>query len=212
MKAPYIAFRKTPQFYKSWGGSLMCDIGGGCNLSCSFCWARTKHGRVGAEKSPMEIYARAVESGMGVACLTCSEPLLQPDHVIELAQLFAEHEQDDPQHALLVFFPRITLIIETNGIQLSEKIAKAIGIHENIYVRVSIKGISPSDFWSITGAPQKFYEKIWNNIEAAIPYVNMWVAGISYEKDWSEVLERCEKIDPGLTKLFEVEQIKKYLR
>lgn len=201
MKAPYISFRKTPQFYREWGGSLMCDIGGGCNLKCSFCWARGKQTRKGIDKSPMEIYACAVKSGAGVACLTCSEPLLHSDHIIEIARIFAEHEQEDPQ-----------LIIETNGLLLSEKIAKAVGIHENIYIRVSIKGVDVADFAQITGAPQEQYEKIWQNIETALPHVNLWVAGISYKTDWSQVLERCERIDPELAKLFEVEKIKKYLR
>lgn len=201
MNASYLGFRKTPQFYKSWGGATMCDMAGQCNFSCSFCWAQGKHERPGMEKSPQEVWDIVKLHGMGVACLTCTEPLLHAEHVIEVAQIFAQHEKEESSSQL---------IIETNGSLLTKEIAQRIGIHENVYVRVSVKGTDATEFASITGMPPDLYEKVWQNIRGALLYVNMWVACISPKRNFSVPKRICKELDPGLANLFEVEKIIDY--
>lgn len=196
--ARYISFRKTPQFYKTWGGALMCDLAGGCQLDCKFCWATNKRSRTGTIKTPEEVYDRAVNSSMGVACLTCSEPLLQSEHVIDVVNVFAAHP-DGP-----------ALIIETNGVSLTPEIAKRIGIHDHIFVRVSVKGVDSLEFFDITGCQPELYQKVFENIRAALPFVNLWCSLITYNKKTNRVKRICREIDPDLAKLLEIETIKEY--
>ncbi|TKJ18902.1 MAG: hypothetical protein CEE43_16925 [Promethearchaeota archaeon Loki_b32] len=72
---------------------------------------------------------------------------------------------------LLVLIPeRITFILETNGILLDKEYVKELSKFENIYVRVSLKGVDEETFEKITGAEGKFFLNQLHTLELLKKY------------------------------------------
>lgn len=203
-----LEFRETPQFYA--GGSLMVDLAGPCNLKCSFCWAAKKHERPGKEMSVQHVFDKIQEKTvtgkkLSHVCLTGTEPLLQKKDVIELTHLFDKAEKTP------------ILVIQTNGSLIDQAFLDAIPDNQKMVLRISLKGINAQDFAQNSGANPEKWEQIWQNIKISGKKINVLIAVISPNakkpNDISEIMERCNKLDPsgGLAEDLEIEKIINYI-
>ena len=142
----YYRFRPA-RFY---GGIATADCVG-CCLRCLFCWSWPKviqPEQSGRFYSPNEV-ARTLtviarKKGFRQMRISGNEPTIGRNHLIKV----------------LEFVPKdILFILETNGILIGqdETYADDLARHENLYVRVSLKGCNEEEFSKLTGAhPQGF--------------------------------------------------------
>lgn len=137
----YYRFRPA-RFY---GGIATADCLG-CCLRCLFCWSWDKivrPGRYGKFYSPQQVAGKltsiAYKKGFKQVRISGNEPTLAMAHLLDvLDQIPAD----------------ILFILETNGILIGHDPAYAheLSRFENLYVRVSIKGASETEFTRLTGA------------------------------------------------------------
>ena len=137
----YYRFRPA-RFY---GGIGTADCLG-CYLRCLFCWSWDKvvrPGLYGKFYSPQQVAGKlatiAYKKGFRQVRISGNEPTLGRDHLLHVL----EHIPDD-----------ILFILETNGILIGHDAtyARDLSRFENVYVRVSMKGTSESEFTKLTGA------------------------------------------------------------
>ncbi len=142
-KRKYYRFRWT-RFY---GGSATADVVG-CNLRCVYCWSWkyvTQPEKYGKFYSPSEVAAilnHFLQKHGGIARMTGGEPTLCFDHLIDVLER-VEGE----------------FILETNGILLNEEKVEALASFDNLFVRVSLKGVDRKSFEKITGAKGEFFDR-----------------------------------------------------
>jgi len=142
----YYRFR----YSKHYGGIYTADAVG-CNLRCVFCWSYRyiTNPNLGNFYSPEEVARKLVDGaayyGVEKVRVSGAEPTIGREHLIALI--------DQLKHENVLF------ILETNGILLSEEAyAKRIANQDNVHVRISLKGGSPSTFHKITGACEEGFE------------------------------------------------------
>ncbi|HYA43531.1 MAG TPA: radical SAM protein [Syntrophobacteraceae bacterium] len=140
-KRKYARFRAA-RFY---GGIATADCVG-CCLQCVFCWfyeGATKPHTVGELYSPEKVAHKLIgiagKKGFDQVRISGSEPTLCKEHLLRVLDLIPE---------------KIDFILETNGILIGydEDYAKALARHENLHVRVSLKGTNEEEFSRLTGA------------------------------------------------------------
>jgi len=144
----YYRFRKT-RFY---GGCATADCLG-CNLRCAYCWAQKQVWNAKANYrvySPKEISNRLISMKQSLVRISGGEPTICKENLIETIRRI----------------PKETLfILETNGILLNENYIEDLSIFENLYVRVSLKGVDYNSFEKITGAQGFFFENQLNALK-----------------------------------------------
>ncbi|MEM4892785.1 MAG: radical SAM protein [Acidilobaceae archaeon] len=192
----YYRFRKD----KWYGGIATGDVMG-CNLTCVFCWsARFKNCYergffLSPEKAFERIRSLQLSAELSQVRLSGGEPTIGRTHLLELLKLFSEH-------------PDTTFIIETNGILIGydESYARDVARFSNIVVRVSFKGVEPSEFAMLTGArPEAFelqFKALENLINAGLrPGREVYAAamiGFSREEAIRKFVKRLEEIHESL--------------
>ncbi|TXT62641.1 MAG: putative Fe-S oxidoreductase [Promethearchaeota archaeon] len=136
----YYRFRST-NFY---GGCATADCLG-CNLRCVYCWAQKKvwnPKRIGRFYSPAEVCQKLLNFKQPLIRISGGEPTLCKNHLLLVIESL-------PKNALF--------ILETNGILLDENYVKLMSNYDNLYVRVSLKGVDERSFEKITGAEGKYF-------------------------------------------------------
>ncbi len=140
-KRKYSRFRAA-RFY---GGIATADCVG-CCLRCVFCWSyetATRPHTAGAFYSPLEVARKLVgiagKKGFHQVRISGSEPTISKEHLLKVLDLIPVS---------------IDFILETNGILIGydEDYAKALARHDNLHVRVSLKGTNEEEFSRLTGA------------------------------------------------------------
>jgi len=138
----YYRFRAT----KFYGGCATADCLG-CNLRCAYCWAQKKVWKpkdYGSFYQPTEVSENLLKFNQLVVRISGGEPTICRNHLIEVIKLIPKN---------------ILFILETNGILLNEDYIKLLSNFENLFVRVSLKGVDQKSFEKITGAKGIFFEK-----------------------------------------------------
>ncbi len=137
----YSRFRPA-RFY---GGIATADCVG-CCLQCIFCWSYESVARPhqsGKFHSPREVARKltgiASKKGFRQVRISGSEPTLAKEHLLQVLDLMPKE---------------LEFILETNGILIGydDHYAEALARHENLYVRVSLKGTTAQEFSRLTGA------------------------------------------------------------
>jgi uncharacterized Fe-S cluster-containing radical SAM superfamily protein len=149
----YYRFRKT-HFY---GGCATADCLG-CNLRCAYCWGQKKvwHSeKFGNFHSPKEVSEKLIKMNLPLVRVSGGEPTICKDHLIKLINLIPKN---------------ISFILETNGVLLDETFIKELSNFENLYVRVSLKGVDEATFEKITGAQSIFFKNQLNALRLLKKY------------------------------------------
>ncbi|MEE9376492.1 MAG: radical SAM protein [Candidatus Lokiarchaeia archaeon] len=160
----YYRFRKT-RFY---GGCATADCLG-CNLRCVYCWAQKKvwkPERYGQFYTAEKVANRLISMNLPLVRVSGGEPTISKEHLLSLLTLIPED---------------ITFILETNGILLDEKYVKELSKFENLYVRISLKGVDEESFEKITGAEGKFFLNQLHALELLKHYGISHRAAILYD-------------------------------
>jgi uncharacterized Fe-S cluster-containing radical SAM superfamily protein len=137
----YHRFRPA-RFY---GGIATADCVG-CCLRCLFCWSwlgvvtPERHGRF---YSPKEVAGNLIgiarKKHFRQVRISGNEPTIARKHLLKVLELIPKD---------------ILFILETNGILIGydKTYAADLARHENIYVRISLKGCNEEEFSTLTGA------------------------------------------------------------
>ncbi|MFW9773275.1 MAG: radical SAM protein [Candidatus Heimdallarchaeota archaeon] len=138
-KRKYYRFRKT----KFYGGCATADCIG-CNLRCVYCWGQKKvwSYKFGQYYSALQVSKKLVNMNQPLIRISGGEPTICKEHLLSLINLVPKD---------------VIFILETNGILFDEKFAKKLSRFENIYVRVSLKGVDEITFQKITGVVGKYF-------------------------------------------------------
>ena len=104
------------------------------------CWVNKSNtlewaGKNGTWYSPEQV--AAILRPYPKARFSSGEPLLSPNHLLEVAKLL----------------PQTLLLIESNGLTLNEDTAKALSLLKNVYFRLSFKGVDSRSSEITTGLP-----------------------------------------------------------
>lgn len=149
----YYRFRKT----KFYGGCATADCLG-CNLRCVYCWAQKKvwnPNKFGEFYTSKEISQKLLNMKMSLIRISGGEPTLSKNHLLNIISLI-------PKNFLF--------ILETNGVLLDEYYIKDLSQFENLYVRVSLKGVDEVTFEKITGANGKYFNNQMNALKLLNKY------------------------------------------
>ncbi len=139
----YYRFRYTA-FY---GGSATADVVG-CNLRCAYCWSwkyvvdPVSHGKFYTPSEVASILNHLVRKHGGIARMTGGEPTLCFDHLLEVMRN-VEGE----------------FVLETNGILLDRERVEVLSEFDNVFVRVSLKGVDRESFERVTGADGRYFDR-----------------------------------------------------
>ncbi len=140
-KRKYYRFRPAPYY----GGISTADCVG-CCLRCIFCWSWhiiNQPENIGRFYSPEEVAKNLIsiarKKGFNQIRISGNEPTINRAHLLKLISLIPIEFQ---------------FILETNGILIGNdpSYAKDLSQFPNLYVRVSLKGASSSNFSQLTHA------------------------------------------------------------
>lgn len=143
----YHRFRSA-RFY---GGIATADCVG-CCLRCVFCWSWPKvvsPERYGRFYSPHEVARKlssiARKKSFRQVRISGNEPTIAREHLLKVLECVPKD---------------ILFILETNGILIGydKTYADDLARHENVYVRVSLKGCNEEQFSVLTGAEPKGFD------------------------------------------------------
>lgn len=182
-----------------YGGIASADVIG-CNMACKFCWSwyfRSKYD-AGEFLSPAEAYERlkeiAEKRGYRLMRLTGGEPTLSRKHLLDLITM-AEGEG-------------YVFIVETNGILLGHDAtyARDLASHTNVFVRVSFKGVTEEEYYTLTGADPSTFDLQFQALRNLIDYglvpgkevVAAAMVSFSKDSDIARFLMRLSEIDERL--------------
>jgi uncharacterized Fe-S cluster-containing radical SAM superfamily protein len=150
-KRLYYRFRAAPYY----GGIATADAIG-CSFLCAYCWNYFRNlnparfNKFYSARDVAENLLRiARRRSFHLFRITGSEPLLGEaslEHLTEVLKIIFQEE------------PRSVFILETNGFFLGrrEDLIKKL-IFENLWIRVSLKGIDDESFELISGARREFF-------------------------------------------------------
>lgn len=191
---------------KFYGGIATADCVG-CCLRCLFCWswsevlAPEKHGRF---YSPHQVVSNltgiARKKGFRQMRISGNEPAIARTHLLKVLELV-------PQDILF--------ILETNGILLGHDwtFAADLARHENVYVRVSLKGCNEAEFSKLTGAQAEGFSlqlQALENLARAGVHMNAAVmVSFSPSENVKALRRNLRKIDEELAHI-EVEELVLY--
>jgi len=185
----------------------------GCNLRCFFCWSPPsrdfpeRHGDFYAAAQVVErLELLGRRHGIRRARLSCGEPTVCFDHLLQVLELIEESRWFD------------LFILETNGIVLALNPER---VHElrrfsKLYVRVSLKGGSREGFEFRTGARGEALDlqfKAVEDLKAAnlrFHAAAMTDPRIVSLEERKRLVERLWRTDPRLALLLEEEDVDPY--
>lgn len=198
----YYRFRPA-RFY---GGIATADCVG-CCLRCIFCWAWREvvnPAGTGRFYSPEQVAERLVamarKKGFHRLRVSGNEPTISREHLLRVLERIP---------AGLLF------ILETNGILIGadETYARDLARFENLYVRVSLKGCTESEFSTLTGAEPGGFElqvkAVQNLYRAGVEVQPAVMVSFSPPENINVLRGRLEQIGPGLGDI-EVEELVLY--
>ena len=123
----------------------------GCNLKCRHCWLSPPYQTEKTIFSMLsfdlmkEIILQAIPLGLSAVKLTGGEPLMHPDITEILSFLRAKN---------------LRMILETNGVLITDEIAEAISLSPSPFVSVSLDGVSADTHESVRGVTGSFDKTI----------------------------------------------------
>ncbi|HEW63889.1 radical SAM protein [Fervidicoccus fontis] len=188
---------------KWYGGIATADCIG-CNLRCKFCWAwrqRDYPERFGNFYSPEQVASKLIrianEKSYKNIRISGGEPTLGFEHLIQVLENLKNYD--------------MTFILETNGIYFGyyNELSPELSNFENVHVRVSIKGCTPEDFHSITGAKKEFFQvqinALKNLIDSNVRAHPAVMESFSEEESCKDLREKLGDIDSSLYENYEEE-------
>ena len=149
----YYRFRKT-RFY---GACATADCLG-CNLRCAYCWAQKKVWNpsvYGAYYTPQEVGEKLIKMNLRLVRVSGGEPTICKEHLLQLISLIPNDK---------------VFILETNGILLDEEYIKDLSQFQNLYVRVSLKGVDEESFEKITAFDGNYFNNQLNALQLLKKY------------------------------------------
>ena len=193
-----------------WYGGIATGDVVGCNLRCGFCWSWRAASHVmarGRFYRPEEVFERLVgiaeRRGYRLVRLSGGEPTLSREHILALLDLF---------DGTGFFF-----ILETNGILIGadERYAEELAEHDELIVRVSLKGTSREEFHKLTLAKPEAFElqlkALENLVEAGLePGERVYAAvmlSFSSPEAYAALKERLASIHPALAEEIDEEYV-----
>jgi uncharacterized Fe-S cluster-containing radical SAM superfamily protein len=195
-------YRFRPAFY--YGGIATADCVG-CCLRCLFCWSWkivTQPERVGRFYSPEEVVRNltsiARKKGFYQVRISGNEPTLHRSHLLKILKLIPQELQ---------------FILETNGILIGHdpSYAKALSRFPNLYVRVSLKGVTPEDFTRLTqvnpGGFDYQLKALENLVAEGIDCFPAVMANFSSQEELKRLRGRLKEIRPDFEDFEEEELI-----
>ncbi len=194
-KRKYYRFRAT-RFY---GGIATADCVG-CFLNCAYCWSsRVRDQKPGNFYSSEEISSKlssiAKRKKFSRVRISGNEPTLCKEHLLGVISGLAE----------------FLFILETNGILIDEKYARALKRFSNLHVRVSLKGCDENSFSKITGARPEFFSYQLNAlkhlVENGISCHPAVMGDLCSPSELTALRESLRKIDEKLERDLELEKL-----
>ena len=193
-----------------WYGGIATGDVVGCNMRCGFCWSWRAASHVmarGRFYGPEEVFKRlkaiAERRGYKLVRLSGGEPTLSRRHLLDLLDLFDE--------------TRFIFILETNGVLIGadKSYAEDLAKHDNLIVRVSLKGTNPEEFHALTLAKPEAFElqlrALENLVEAGLePGERVYAAvmlSFSTQEAYSALRGRLADIHPALAEEIDEEYV-----
>lgn len=183
----YYRFRPAPYY----GGIATADCVG-CCLKCLFCWSwyivahpENKGRFYSPEEVAKNLISIARKKGFNQVRISGNEPTIHRVHLLKLISLIPKEFQ---------------FILETNGILIGNdpSYAKDLSQFSHLYVRVSLKGTSSSEFTKLTQAkPEGFdlqLKALENLVQEGIDCFPAVIADFSKPDDLLKLRDRLEKI------------------
>ena len=204
-KRKYVQLGRSLRFYG--GTTSATEVG--CNLRCKFCFSDQpvwNPKNTGKFYSPQEVFdglaKNARRYGHKLISASASEGTIGLQHLYELLDLVEQSE--------------FIYILETNGMNIgaNAEIAKQLAKYKRLHVRVSIKGCSPEEFHTLSGAHRDAYElpfkALRHLIDAGVSCNACVMASFSDKQGIEKVKEKLSKITPGILRSLEIERIKQF--
>ena len=204
-KRKYVQLGRPLRFYG--GTSSATEVG--CNLRCKFCFSDQpvwNPKNTGNFYSPQEVFdglaKNARKYGHQLISASASEGTIGLAHLYELLDIVEQSE--------------FIYILETNGINIGSNpdIAAQLAKYSRLHVRLSIKGCSPDEFHTLTGASRSAYELQFNAIKSLQKYEVSFnvcvVASFSDADGVNSIKQKLFGISPGILKSLEIEKIKPF--
>lgn len=204
-KRKYVQLGRSLRFYG--GTTSATEVG--CNLRCKFCFSDQpvwNPKNTGKFYSPQEVFdglaKNARRYGHKLISASASEGTIGLQHLYELLDLVEQSE--------------FIYILETNGMNIgaNAEIAKLLAKYKRLHVRVSIKGCSPEEFHTLSGAHRDAYElpfkALRHLIDAGVSCNACVMASFSDKQGIEKVKEKLSEITPGILRSLEIERIKQF--
>ena len=204
-KRKYVQLGRSLRFYG--GTTSATEVG--CNLRCKFCFSDQpvwNPKNTGKFYSPQEVFdglaKNARRYGHKLISASASEGTIGLQHLYELLDLVEQSE--------------FIYILETNGMNIgaNAEIAKQLAKYKRLHVRVSIKGCSPEEFHTLSGAHRDAYElpfkALRHLIDAGVSCNACVMASFSDTQGIIKVKEKLSVITPGILRSLEIERIKQF--
>lgn len=188
-KRKYYRFRPAPYY----GGISTADCVG-CCLRCIFCWSWhiiNQPEKIGRFYSPEEVAKNLIsiakKKGFSQIRISGNEPTINRNHLLKLLSIIPKEYQ---------------FILETNGILIGHdnSYAKDLSQFPNLFVRVSLKGASRSDFSKLTYAKPEYFDlqikALENLVEAGVECFPAVMTDFSSSNEIRRLRERLKEIRP----------------
>ena len=199
----YVQLGRSLRFYG--GTTSATEVG--CNLRCKFCFSDKpvwKPKETGQFFTPQEVFdglaKNARKHGHRTISASASEGTLGRQHLFELLDLVEQSE--------------FVYVLETNGMILGDdsKFCEQLSRYKRLHIRVSVKGSSPSEFYTLTGAKPASYElpfkALKNLIAAGVSCNACLMISFSSQETIKQAQRKFYGVHPGLLKSLEYERIK----
>ena len=204
-KRKYVQLGRSLRFYG--GTTSATEVG--CNLRCKFCFSDQpvwNPKNTGKFYSPQEVFdglaKNARRYGHKLISASASEGTIGLQHLYELLDLVEQSE--------------FLYILETNGMNIgaNPEIAKQLAKYKRIHVRVSIKGCSPEEFHTLSGAMREAYElpfkALRHLIDAGVSCNACVMVSFSDKNGINRIKKKLSEIKPGILRSLEIERIKQF--
>ena len=204
-KRKYVQLGRSLRFYG--GTTSATEVG--CNLRCKFCFSDQpvwNPKNTGKFYSPREVFdglaKNARRYGHKLISASASEGTIGLQHLYELLDLVEQSE--------------FIYILETNGMNIgaNAEIAKHLAKYKRLHVRVSIKGCSPEEFHTLSGAMPEAYElpfkALRHLIDAGVSCNACVMASFSDKQGINNIKSKLSEITPGILRSLEIERIKQF--
>ena len=198
----YVQLGRSLRFYG--GTTSATEVG--CNLRCKFCFSDKpvwKPKETGQLFTPQEVFdglaKNARKHGHRTISASASEGTLGRQHLFELLDLVEQSE--------------FIYVLETNGMVLGNdpEFCEQLSRYTHLHVRVSVKGSSPSEFYTLTGAKPSSYElpftALKNLIAVGVSCNACLMISFSSQETIKQALRKFYGVHPALLKSMEYERI-----